>query len=78
MELNVKFFGELAELTGKSEVLLQVDEDTAIHDLEQFFNKKYDSWSLQTYLIAVNQDITKDIKLSEGDEIAFLPPFAGG
>ena len=31
------------------------------------------------YLIAVNQEVIKDnIALRDGDEIALMPPFAGG
>jgi len=28
--------------------------------------------------LAVNRDLNTEVELKEGDEVAFLPPFAGG
>lgn len=78
MEINIKFFGKLAELTGENELTLEIADKSGIKELEQHFAKQYESWGLQTYLVAVNQDITEDQMLKNGDEVAFLPPFAGG
>lgn len=78
MELNIKLFGKLAELTGKNDMIIQASEGMTLQELEKMFCEKYDTWSLQTYLIAVNQSISDNHKLSAGDEVAFLPPFAGG
>ncbi|MEL6557723.1 MAG: MoaD/ThiS family protein [Bacteroidota bacterium] len=78
MEINIKFFGKLAELTGENELTLEVPDETGIKELEGRFTEQYATWNLQTYLVAVNQNITEQQALKNGDEVAFLPPFAGG
>jgi len=78
MKLNVKFFGKLSEVTGAQDTLLEVDEVLALNELEKILVDKYELLGSHTYLIAVNQEINNAKNLEEGDEIAFLPPFAGG
>ncbi len=75
--MRLKFFGQLAELTGKSEYTVadEKDTDTVIQKVKQEFPKLKE----QTFQIAVNRIIAKDNQQLEPDsEIAFLPPFAGG
>ncbi|MFT7198043.1 MAG: molybdopterin synthase sulfur carrier subunit, partial [Marinoscillum sp.] len=39
---------------------------------------RYQGLSDLTFQLAVNQVLTTTADLKEGDEVAFLPPFAGG
>ena len=51
-------------------------------DLESLVNQlkqKYSGLTETQFSIAVNQDVTKEnLELSDGDEVALLPPFTGG
>lgn len=78
MRIKVLFFGLLKEMVGKSELELEVPmQDTEI--LKRFLEKKFPSFTKTNYLVAVNQNIVREkIKISDGDEIALLPPFSGG
>ncbi|MGB3467056.1 MAG: MoaD/ThiS family protein [Cyclobacteriaceae bacterium] len=78
MKLTIRFFGKLAEITGKDHSTLAVDDGLSVEALKELMNKQYDSWQTQTYLVAVNQTIADKGELYDGDEVAFLPPFAGG
>ncbi|WP_299098272.1 MoaD/ThiS family protein [uncultured Winogradskyella sp.] len=75
----IKYYGAIAEATKCSEEQLTVS-DLKISDCLALLNEKY---NLKTFdvSVALNQnlvDIDSTIKLSDNDEIALLPPFAGG
>ncbi|MES2587469.1 MAG: MoaD/ThiS family protein [Bacteroidota bacterium] len=75
--MKVLFFGELAEIVGKSSQEFNgfLDSDSLKTKLLSEFPK----FSTIPFQIAVNQNlITENVALSDSDEIAFLPPFAGG
>ncbi|TAK03120.1 MAG: MoaD/ThiS family protein, partial [Candidatus Manganitrophaceae bacterium] len=77
------FFAVLKKIVGKEEVVLDVEKGTT---LEQLISKlEKDLPPLQQVmkegkvLISVNQEVVpKECLIQNGDEIAFLPPFAGG
>ena len=81
--VKVKFFAVLKSLVGKEEVSIDVEEGTT---LDQLLTKlKMDLPPLADVLdkggvlISVNQEVVdKEALVRNGDEIAFLPPFAGG
>ncbi len=81
--VKVKFFAVLKGLVGKEEVTVDLGGETT---LEQLIEKlKTDLPPLKDIiqkggiLISVNQEVVeKDAIIQDGDEIAFLPPFAGG
>ncbi len=77
MKLKILFFGSLAECTGTT--MLEVEDIQDIDTLKNHLNEQFPPFKKFTYLIAVNQHIEKEnIKLKTGDEIALMPPFAGG
>lgn len=77
MEINVLFFGVLAELTG-----MRRKHYTAIESYSDLKHRIFDEFpgiEHYTYRIAVNRTIiNEDPVLRDGDELAFMPPFAGG
>lgn len=83
MTVNVRFFAVLKGLVGKSELSLDVEKGSSFG---QILGKlKTDFPALDKImregkiLVSVNQDVVGDeYLLRDGDEIAFLPPFAGG
>jgi molybdopterin synthase sulfur carrier subunit len=77
MEIKVLFFGVLAEVTGtafkhyrdvssKKDLLIRIQDD-----FPEIVHYKY--------RISVNSEISdEDLLLKQDDEVAFMPPFAGG
>jgi molybdopterin converting factor subunit 1 len=79
MEIRVKYFGSVAEETGKAEETIFLRE--SIIELWEFVTSIFNKYELDndpTIQVAVNQVLRKNAILQNGDEIAFLPPYAGG
>lgn len=79
MKLNVLYFGNLLDVTGKPSEEIEATGLTDIADLNEHLHAIYPTLAMQKYKVAVNQkivDASQSIK--DGDEIALLPPFAGG
>jgi len=77
MKVTVKFFGMIAEAAGINSVIVNDVNDT--RELVQFLETGFPKIAQQKYAIAINKKSIKgNMKLSEGDEVALLPPFAGG
>jgi len=77
--VHIKYFGAIAEKTGKE----QEDVDmnligTELLDLKTYCLEKYEGLAELSFQLAVNQSLMENGVLNQGDEIAFLPPFAGG
>ena len=78
MRVTLKYFGELAEITGFSEESIELDESVNSNFLLENLEKRFD-FSKVDFKLAINKRITQNpIALKSGDEIALLPPFAGG
>ena len=78
MKIKLKFFGRLSELTDTNELIWETEESATLSEIEDQLNEKYPDWTAQVYRIAVNQEMVDVVTLKDGDEVAFLPPFAGG
>jgi len=77
MKIKVLLFGMLAEKAGTSIVKLEEIQNTA--DLLRQLEADFPSIKGMQYNISVNQEIYKGtVELQDGDEVALLPPFAGG
>lgn len=81
--VKVKFFAVLKSLVGKEEVSIDLEEGMTLGQL--LAKLKMDLPPLAEVLdkggvlISVNQEVVdKEAPIQDGDEIAFLPPFAGG
>ncbi|MGY6648768.1 MoaD/ThiS family protein [Wenyingzhuangia sp. IMCC45574] len=79
MLVKVKYFGMILEQVKTDSELLTIEEHSSIKDVESVILAKYPGIKNITYNIALNLSI-KDTStlLNNGDELAFLPPFAGG
>ncbi|ANW95025.1 hypothetical protein AXE80_01375 [Wenyingzhuangia fucanilytica] len=80
MLITIKYFGMLVETTNLNQesISLEVD-DCTLESIEKKILSKYPTLTNITYNIAVNQKIvSKNYPIKNGDELAFLPPFAGG
>lgn len=77
MEVNVLFFGVLAEVTGTS--FKNYRDVNSLGDLKLRIQDDFPEIVHYDFCISYNSEITdKDMPLQSGDEIAFIPPFSGG
>lgn len=79
MEVKVKYFGAIAEQAGIGEETLDLTTiGSEVKDIKAYCIQKYNLTTDDSMQVAINQELNKEGKLRAGDEIAFLPPFAGG
>ena len=80
MEIRVKYFGIIADITQKKEEVFFVDnESNTLKLLQSKLEINYPKILVINYSVAVNQKfLQNDILLKNDDVIALLPPFAGG
>ena len=77
MNLNIKYFGLLAEITQCQEETLAFSK-TSISDLLNVLFKKYPELKTKDFQVAQNHEIVSKEDKITGTEIALLPPFSGG
>ena len=92
MKVTVRVFGELVQILGKRHVL-ELEEDATIGNLSNFMannaglkrrgylgNFKVTGGDLAVLVNGKSIQLLKGIetKLSDGDEVVYLPPAAGG
>ncbi|MDO9339226.1 MAG: MoaD/ThiS family protein [Bacteroidales bacterium] len=77
MEVKVLFFGVLAEVTGTN--FKHFRDVKSIGDLKLRIQDDFPEVVHYNYRISLNNEIiNNDPKLKDGDEVALMPPFAGG
>ncbi|MGB0888312.1 MAG: MoaD/ThiS family protein [Vicingaceae bacterium] len=78
MTLKIKYFGITAEASDKEEEEL-LNHYSTIQELKDNLLGKYPKLEKMHFKIAVNQTIVEDdYNLIGNEEIALLPPYAGG
>ncbi|SDR71162.1 MoaD/ThiS family protein [Gramella sp. MAR_2010_147] len=78
MKVRVKYFGMIAESAGRNEEILELEQGFSLKKLKNQQVQKYQIIDPDSVQLAVNQNLNKEVELKDGDEVAFLPPFAGG
>jgi len=77
MKINVLFFGILTDIVGASSLVVKDAEN--IRQLKSWLWKNYPKTKDMDFQIALNKNIIDGkSELKDGDEVALLPPFAGG
>src|SRR5687767_11401271 len=82
--ITVKLFGMTKLLAGNESTLtVALAKGHSVKNLIELVNKRYpkigELIQKKKILVSVNQEIAhEDTKVQEGDEVALLPPFAGG
>jgi molybdopterin converting factor small subunit len=81
--VTVKFFAVLKKLTGRDDILIPIRQPVTLKEI--FDQIEIEIPQIRTImkegraLVAINQEMaTEDSMVQDGDEIAMLPPFAGG
>jgi len=77
MKVKVLFFGVLSEVTGTGTKIYEDVKST--EHLKQRVADEFPEIVHYKFRISLNDSlINADTMLTDGDEIAFIPPFAGG
>lgn len=77
MNINVILFGQLADVVGKSVLTVNNCYDT--ESIKKKVIKEFPALAHYEFLISIDKKIARNNQKLEGkNEIAFLPPFAGG
>ena len=77
MQLNIKYFGMLSEITQCSEEDLEFSKASVTELLDVLF-EKYPDLESKDFQVAQNNAIVSKETLVTDAEIALLPPFSGG
>jgi molybdopterin converting factor subunit 1 len=81
MKIRLLFFAVLRDITGKSEDALELPEGTRAGEVWERLRHEYPALRdyVQPPMSAVNESyVSADEVLHDGDELAFIPPVAGG
>ena len=81
MQVTVKWFGPLREATGTKELGVRLPDGARLRDLAALLAREHPAFAAMAPKLraAVNQEVADaDASLADGDEVAFLPPVAGG
>ncbi|MES2773075.1 MAG: MoaD/ThiS family protein [Bacteroidota bacterium] len=77
MTIQVNFYGQLADITGKPGLELEGVHDT--QTLQQKIHADFPALITATYRIAVDKKIvTENTPFHDGATVSLLPPFSGG
>jgi molybdopterin converting factor small subunit len=77
MNVNILFFGALVEITQTA--TLTLTEVKSSDEALELLHKKFPMLCHYKFSLALNQKFLVDnAPLKNGDELALLPPFAGG
>lgn len=75
--MKILFFGQLSDITGEATKIVANSSD--INSLQESLYNEFPTLKNATFRVAVNNKIVNEnLVLTDTDEIAFLPPFAGG
>lgn len=81
MHIKVLYFAAFREATGKDEQLHELQEPASVADLWRLVSRDVPLFSKLPAIppAAVNREYrSAETTLRDGDEVAFLPPVAGG
>ena len=81
MRIRTLLFASYRDIAGADAVELEVDDDATVSDLVGALRAQGGAWaSLPAHAaVAVNHRYAEhDVRLQETDEVALIPPVAGG
>jgi len=81
MKVEVLFFGVSHDLTGFGRESLEIETGTTLQAVRGMYEDRFPALRemARSLLAAVNQEIAEPSRiLSDGDEVAFMPPVSGG
>ena len=80
IKIRLKCFSQVKYALGRNEIIFELENGASTDDLEKLVRKKAEGkLNDLTLSTALNkQYISKNTKLKDGDEVAFIPPVQGG
>jgi molybdopterin synthase sulfur carrier subunit len=76
-KIRVLFFGRLRDVVGTNEIIASDIKD--IEDLKRYLFEKFPKLKGEIFSIALNYEIIHtNENLKDNDEVALIPPVAGG
>ncbi len=81
MTIRVLFFASCRDVVGERELDMTVPDGSTLADLVEIIGNDVPRFQAlaPSLLLSVNQDyVERTQTLSEGDEVAFIPPVSGG
>ena len=81
MKIRLLYFAVLRDIAGRSDDVVELPEGTRAADVWQRLRDEHAALRdyIQPPMIAVNESyVNADEPLHDGDELAFIPPVAGG
>ena len=81
MKVNIRYFAMLRDITKKDAEQLELNEGQNIEKIQNHLFEKYPKLSEfnKTVSFALNGEYARpDMAVYDGDELALLPPIAGG
>ena len=81
MQIRMRYFASLREITGLSEEALNIPEETTVAGARTLLLERYPRLesALARAVCAINhQYVTPETVLKKNDEIVFIPPVGGG
>jgi len=81
MRVQVLFFGQLKDLTGRASENLPLGDSATLSDVLQHYSEQFPALGKlsPSLALSVNQEYaSQDAPLRDGDEVALLPPVSGG
>jgi molybdopterin synthase sulfur carrier subunit len=79
MNIKIKYFGLLAEAMNEEEATINLKENCTVEELRKTLLILYPTLEGKAFKVAVNKNIvTEKVVILATDELALLPPFAGG
>jgi molybdopterin converting factor small subunit len=80
MQINLKYFGLVADHAKKQEEVIFFDANSiTLLEVQRRLHETYPALSTTLYSFAINQKLIQgSTTVNHLDEIALLPPFAGG
>jgi len=78
--MKIKCFGIAKDITATSDLTIKAAGISNVADLRQWLNNHYPAFAnMKSCMIAVNQEYAdNNLLISDQDEIAIIPPVAGG
>ncbi len=77
MEVNIIFFGQMKDITGTANLVMQDVGDT--ENLMALLEKKYPAITNTRFVLAVDKEIIqKNTALHHNSTVALMPAFSGG
>ena len=79
LNINIKYFGMLEEAVKADSEIIKVNNSVTVEELKRVILEKHPKLKKMDFQVARNLSIAAgDEIVNDNDELALLPPFAGG